>query len=313
MQTTTRNCLLFIAVALTGCGKAKGGKSAPCPSSFLDFKDAASGDPKTCTCAANATAGAVYGSDIYTQDSSLCAAAIHVGAIQAAAGGEVTVKSAPGCPSYLGLEKNGVMSSGWAKYPGSFFFVGKGEGKCTAAVATPLPTPPPTAAKNELTATYKGKTDGPLTPSNAIYSDDNNGNLQIFLLANCPGAPAGCGAMKYGTLDRDGLKKICPGWTMMFIPFSPEQQTVGMGPLKLTAGKYGKATAGIHAAMVEYSNADYSKGGQIYQDGPSVELTSATDNQLVGTFEAKKADELHYTGSFSATKCKCDLASGTCN
>ena len=73
----------------------------------------------------------MWGTHIYTTDSSICAAAVHAGAITAAAGGMVTPKPAPGCPKYKGSKANNVTSSGWAKFDTSFYLDGKGDGKCT--------------------------------------------------------------------------------------------------------------------------------------------------------------------------------------
>ena len=68
----------------------------------------------------------------HTTDSSICKAAIHAGAITKEAGGSVTVKKAAGCSKYEANEANEVKTSGWGSYEASYFFVGKGEGKCPA-------------------------------------------------------------------------------------------------------------------------------------------------------------------------------------
>jgi len=53
--------------------------------------------------------GAVWGSDAYTVDSSVCAAAVHAGII-GDQGGEVGVSLEPGRPAYRGSTRNGVQS-----------------------------------------------------------------------------------------------------------------------------------------------------------------------------------------------------------
>lgn|GEM_PF-4391294 len=72
------------------------------------------------TCPANCTAGSLWGTDIYTGDSSICTAAIHAGVITAD-GGEVLVTLIPdGAPSHPGTEQNGISSSDWDSYAPSF-------------------------------------------------------------------------------------------------------------------------------------------------------------------------------------------------
>lgn len=144
-------CLFTLTLALVGC-KSDGKKSSSssstpppaaakaCPSSFKDLP--AGQAQTTCTCAPDSGHGSVWGVDTYTQDSSLCAAAVHAGAIPAS-GGEVTVKAAAGCPSYASAVRNGISSGSWGDFPGSFYFVGKGDGAChtQAAAAPPKPCP----------------------------------------------------------------------------------------------------------------------------------------------------------------------------
>ncbi len=70
-------------------------------------------------CPANCTSGSVWGTDIYTTDSSICRSAIQAGVITLT-GGPVKVQLSPGQPSYVGTAKNGVTSSAWGAYEKSF-------------------------------------------------------------------------------------------------------------------------------------------------------------------------------------------------
>jgi hypothetical protein len=72
----------------------------------------------TATCPA-ACSGAVWGTDIYTDDSSVCTAAVHAGAISAE-GGIVDITILEGQESYAGSEQNGVTSSEWGSWERSF-------------------------------------------------------------------------------------------------------------------------------------------------------------------------------------------------
>lgn len=79
------------------------------------------GKPLTCTCRAADVRGGVWGTDVYTRDSSICAAAVHAGALPPS-GGTVTVTAAPGGDSYSGTERNGIRSGSYGKYDASITF-----------------------------------------------------------------------------------------------------------------------------------------------------------------------------------------------
>ena len=149
-------------------------KDGACPANFAQLKDTKS-EPRKCKCPAKPPNGSVWGTSVYTSDSSICGAAVHVGAIKADKGGEVTVKYAPGCGSYAATAKNGVQSSAWGAWGSSFFFPGFGDGKCAAVTGDECP---PTFA------TAKSLKDGQLTckcPANAsgtlygsmVYTSDS--------------------------------------------------------------------------------------------------------------------------------------------
>lgn len=65
----------------------------------------------------------VWGTDTYTDDSSVCAAAVHQGLINTVEGGRVIIEIAPGEESYEGSEANGVTSQDYAAWSGSFTFL----------------------------------------------------------------------------------------------------------------------------------------------------------------------------------------------
>lgn len=69
-------------------------------------------------CAKNG--GSVWGTDIYTDDSAVCPAAIHAGAIPEA-GGKVLVTFTPGGVLYVGTPRNGITTSDWGKWGRSFY------------------------------------------------------------------------------------------------------------------------------------------------------------------------------------------------
>ena len=66
---------------------------------------------------------AIWGTDIYTDDSPICVAAVQVGLIQREAGGRVTIVIRPGQEAYQGSTRNGVTSDDYGSWKGSFAFV----------------------------------------------------------------------------------------------------------------------------------------------------------------------------------------------
>jgi hypothetical protein len=133
--------LFFLALGLV---PSEAGITLPskCPNNFLAFTN--SSEALTCTCSSDAIAtGTVYGTDVYTSDSSICRAALHAGAV-GENGGSVSVVARPGQSSYPGTKRNGVASFNWGPYETSFAFA-----SATTApvpVTPPAPAPPPAAA-----------------------------------------------------------------------------------------------------------------------------------------------------------------------
>lgn len=74
-------------------------------------------------CEAGGQFRTVWGTDVYTDDSSVCTAAVHMGLITRENGGTVRIQIAPGRESYTGTQRNGVRSSNYGRWSGSFVFV----------------------------------------------------------------------------------------------------------------------------------------------------------------------------------------------
>lgn len=73
-------------------------------------------------CSPNGDLGSVYGTGTYTDDSSICTAAVHAGLITQAAGGNVVIEISAGLASYTSSTANGVTSSAYGSWDGSFTF-----------------------------------------------------------------------------------------------------------------------------------------------------------------------------------------------
>lgn len=67
--------------------------------------------------------GSIWGTGTYTDDSSVCVAAVHAGFITLEEGGTVIVEIRPGQDAYPSSEANGITSSEWPEWPGSFAVV----------------------------------------------------------------------------------------------------------------------------------------------------------------------------------------------
>lgn len=95
----------------------------PDPASWeqnMSAKRGQNGTRETIDCSPGGTPGSVWGSGPYTDDSSVCTAAVHAGVITVAEGGPVTVEIAPGQESYKGSTANGVTTSDYGSFGGSF-------------------------------------------------------------------------------------------------------------------------------------------------------------------------------------------------
>jgi LCCL domain len=94
-------------------------------------------------CPPKGRAGAVWGSGPYTDDSSVCTAAVHAGLITFAAGGAAKITVSHGQGSYRASLRHGVRTSNFGLFRGSFFF--------KQAKPTPVALAPPTTSKPSVT------------------------------------------------------------------------------------------------------------------------------------------------------------------
>ncbi len=103
-----------------------------------DFASLAAGTgPLLVECSAAGSAGSLWGSGLYTDDSSVCTAAVHAGLIDFARGGTVLVEARPGQPSYNASAQHGVQSSSWGVWSGSFVVLSGKAGSNPLQVAGP--------------------------------------------------------------------------------------------------------------------------------------------------------------------------------
>ena len=65
----------------------------------------------------------LYGTDTYTDDSAICAAAIHAGVLKAGRAGVVTILIGDGAKSFTGSERNRIVSHDYGAWEHSYSFV----------------------------------------------------------------------------------------------------------------------------------------------------------------------------------------------
>lgn len=85
--------------------------------------DATVGAVAAFECSAGGRGGNVWGVDVYTDDSSICEAAVHAGRITREEGGIVHFELLGARQSFEGSERNGVTTMRYPGWPGSFAFV----------------------------------------------------------------------------------------------------------------------------------------------------------------------------------------------
>jgi hypothetical protein len=73
-------------------------------------------------CQAGGPVGPVTGTDFYTDDSSICSAAVHAGRITLNTGGMAIALIQPGRAAFTGSSRNGLTSASRGPWPGSFMF-----------------------------------------------------------------------------------------------------------------------------------------------------------------------------------------------
>ncbi|MCE5257147.1 MAG: hypothetical protein LLF89_09935 [Spirochaetaceae bacterium] len=92
----------------------------------------------------NSAGGSVWGTDTYTLDSSLTAAAVHAGVLANGQAGTVAIVISEGLSSYSGSYCNGVQSNSWGAFGLSYRFVGFGSTKTGSGIGSDTTTAPQT-------------------------------------------------------------------------------------------------------------------------------------------------------------------------
>jgi hypothetical protein len=138
--------------------------TGPCPGTLSINRELPT--PFSCVCGAPAlSGGAVWGTDVYTDDSSLCRAALHAGVIPPQ-GGSITVIRSEGRALYVGSPRNGVTSSDYGAFAKSIEFRG------TAPVSGPLLCPAALSINRDLPMPFTCRCSAQATRAGAVWGTD---------------------------------------------------------------------------------------------------------------------------------------------
>jgi hypothetical protein len=81
------------------------------------------GSQFTYECPSGGLIVAIWGTDTYSDDSSICTAAVHAGLIDLEQGGEVTIKMRPGLTDYASSRRHDVTSGELGPWDNAFTFI----------------------------------------------------------------------------------------------------------------------------------------------------------------------------------------------
>ncbi len=134
--------LLGVVAILTGCIDLGTGTPRSAWSRDARGQRGRDGSRFALDCEPGGTIGSLWGTDVYTDDSSICTAAVHAGLITLASGGTVEYEIQSGLSRYCGSTRNGVTSQRYGAWSGSFAFPaarGDGTNGCTASATDCVP------------------------------------------------------------------------------------------------------------------------------------------------------------------------------
>ena len=148
--------------------------------------------------------GRVWGSGVYTGDSSMNAAAVHAGVVSVGQTKTVRIARLPGQASYQGSSRNGVTTLDYGPWSASFKFLDE-----------PAEAPQPASILQGEAVTVKGSNDGTVWGSGVYTSDSNmnaaamhagvvaSGQTKSVRIVRLPGQPSYQGSARNGVTSKD--------------------------------------------------------------------------------------------------------------
>jgi len=112
----------FLATCMDGACQGAGGERIVWTTTAAEFEgpEGAQFD-LVCPALGGESMGVIWGTDIYTDDSPICVAAVHAGIITTD-GGPVIIEIMPAQKAYVSTDRNGVNSLSWGSYNRSYRF-----------------------------------------------------------------------------------------------------------------------------------------------------------------------------------------------
>ena len=117
----------FLAAALAAAVAHAQGYLGLAPTQNAGAFRAQAGQSLSFVCpATDGSKAKLYGTDTYTDDSAVCAAAIHAGVLKAGRAGVVTIQIGNGAKTFKGSDRNGIASHDYGSWGHSYSFVRDG-------------------------------------------------------------------------------------------------------------------------------------------------------------------------------------------
>lgn len=123
VPNATREGCCISGVVRAGGGDRRGGTAINWDTNSAQEHRGKNGERYSYSCPSGGTASSAWGTDTYTDDSSICTAAVHAGLITLQSGGTVTIEIRPGQRGYQGSTRYGISTRNYDGWPGSFGFV----------------------------------------------------------------------------------------------------------------------------------------------------------------------------------------------
>lgn len=146
-------------------------------------------------CPPGGSAGSLWGTDVYSDDSSVCTAGVHSGRISFLTGGSFAVRTAVGAPQYQGSIRNGVRTNNYGSWAGSFVLV---DGPAPGLVAQPLSAEIPPMGDQMAAPPVNFQPGVPTPVSWTTNAASLRGRVGMNYLAVCPPNPMPSGSV-WGT------------------------------------------------------------------------------------------------------------------
>ena len=149
----------------------------------------------------------VWGTDVYTEDSSICTAAAHAGLITPGAGGAVTIAGAGPQDRFAASDRNGVASLEWKAWPASFRVSAASTSRLSGTtLRQPKTTAPGTSAPGVM-----------VSPANGLVTTEAGGTATFTVRLNAPPStdvviPLATSSTKEGSIAPTSLTFTPANW-----------------------------------------------------------------------------------------------------